>query len=99
MRRFIDQQMTAAFGLDWPKSRLPNGLYDQWQEKKRKALQSSGREWPLITYADFTDYILVICKRDNWAVFAPFFGRQEDVREAFQRLPSDPARYHAPRGL
>lgn len=86
VRRFIDQQMTTAFGPDWPKTRLPNGLYDQWQEKKRKALQSGGREWPLITYADFTDYIPVICRRDNWPVFAPFFGRLEDVREAFQRL-------------
>lgn len=86
VRRLIDEEMTKAFGQDWPKHRLPNGLYDQWQEKKRKAQQSGGREWALIAYADFTDYVPVICKRDNWGVFASFFGRQEDVREAFQRL-------------
>lgn len=86
MRRFVDEQMTRAFGPDWPKHRLPNGLYDQWQEKKRKAQQGGGREWTLIAYADFTDYVAVICKRDNWSVFAPFFGRPEDVRESFQRL-------------
>lgn len=86
VRRLIDEEMTKAFGPDWPKHRLPNGLYDKWQEKKRNAQQSGGREWALIAYADFTDYVPVICKRDNWSVFAPFFGRQEDVRETFQRL-------------
>ena len=29
-RCFIDEQMTVAFGPDWPKRRLPNGMYDKW---------------------------------------------------------------------
>jgi len=86
VRRFIDAVMTEAFGADWPKHRLPNGLYDQWQDKKRKAQQQGSRELTLIAYADFTDYMLIISKRDNWSAFQPFFGRQEDVRESFQRL-------------
>ena len=86
VRQFIDEEMTKAFGPDWPKHRLPNGLYDQWQEKKRNAQQSGGKEWALIAYADFSDYVPLICRRDNWAVFSPFFGRQEYLREAFQRL-------------
>lgn len=86
VRRFIDEQMTKAFGSEWPKHRLPNGLYDQWREKKEKAEERRGKIRPLIAYADFTDYVPVMCRRDNWAVFAPFFGRQEDLREAFQRL-------------
>jgi len=28
LRKFIDQVMTDAFGMDWAKHRLPNGLYD-----------------------------------------------------------------------
>jgi hypothetical protein len=87
LRAFIDQQMTQAFGADWPKRRLPNGLYDQWLEKKRKAEQAGREEQPLIAYADFTDYEQVICKRDNWReIFAAFFDRPESVRESFQRL-------------
>ena len=86
VRRFIDEQMTKEFGDDWPKHRLPNGLCDKWQEKKQRAKRSGRREGALITYADFTDYELVICKRDNWSVFAPFLDRKEDVRESFQRL-------------
>lgn len=87
LRRFIDECLTEAFGEDWPKHRLPNGLYEQWQEKKKKAKQADGKEWPLISYADFTDYERVICRTDNWhEVFAALFGRPESVRESFQRL-------------
>jgi hypothetical protein len=87
LRKFIDEQMTRVFGTDWPKHRLPNGLYDAWQEKKQKAKEAGGEEWPLVAYADFTDYERVICKRDNWReIFAAFFGRSESVRESFQRL-------------
>jgi hypothetical protein len=87
LRKFIDEEMTRAFGADWPRRRLPNGLYDQWQEKKRKAEQAGAEDRPLIEYADFTDYMLVIGKADNWReVFGPFFVRLESVRESFQRL-------------
>jgi len=87
LREFIDERMTRAFGADWPKRRLPNGMYEEWQEKKRKAKEAGGRDWPLIAYADFTDYERVMCRTDNWReIFAPFFGRPESVRESFQRL-------------
>ena len=86
MRRFIDEEMTKACGPDWPKQRLPAGLYDQWKEKQRRARQRGSRECALICYADFTDYMPVIGRRDNWKVFEPFFRRLEDVRESFQRL-------------
>jgi hypothetical protein len=87
LREFIDERMTRAFGTDWPKHRLPNDLYESWQEKKRKGKEAGGKEWPLVAYADFTDYERVICKRDNWReIFAAFFGRPESVRESFQRL-------------
>ncbi len=87
LRAFIDEKMTLVFGSDWPKHRLPNGMFDQWQEKKRKAEQAGAREQPLLAYADFTDYVLVICREDNWrSVFAPSFKRKESVRESLQRL-------------
>ncbi len=87
LRAFIDEQMTQVFGADWPKHRLPNGMHDQWQEKKREAEQVGRGEYPLIAYADFTDYEPLICRRDNWReVFVKFFIRPESVRESFQRL-------------
>lgn len=87
LRNFIDEMMTRSFGGKWHKQRLPNGLYEEWQEKKIKAMQAGGKDWPLIAYADFTDYERVICKGDNWReVFAVFFVRSESVRESLQRL-------------
>jgi hypothetical protein len=87
LRAFIDRQMTKAIGADWVKGRLPNGMYERWQDKKRTANQAGADDLPLIAYADFTDYTEVICRRDNWReVFAVFFRRPENVRESFQRL-------------
>lgn len=87
LRAFIDEAMTRAFGPTWPRHRLPNGIYDRWQEKKQAAEKIGARERPLIAYADFTDYERVICKSDNWReLFGAYFERQESVRESFQRL-------------
>lgn len=85
LRQFIDKTMTAVYGQTWPKHRLPNGLYDKWMEKQRVAEERYGA-WPLIAYADFTDYEPIICKKDNWPLFKPFFQRPESLRESFQRL-------------
>jgi hypothetical protein len=95
IRRFVDVAMTETFGADWPRHRLPKDLYEKWLEKQTR--DSRGHQWPLIHYADFTDYELVICKKDNWkAIFARRFGRAELVRESFQRLyPSRIAAMHA----
>jgi len=87
LRAFIDEQMTQVFGMDWPKHRLPNGMYDQWREKKQDAERHGVPVRPLIAYADFTDYERVVCKKDNWReIFGSFFVRPESVRESFQRL-------------
>jgi hypothetical protein len=37
IRRFVDERMTTACGLAWPKHRLPKGMYDEWRERKRLA--------------------------------------------------------------
>ena len=87
LRRFIDDRMSDEFGPDWPKHRMPNGLYDSWMEKKKRAETDEETTWPLIAYADFTDYERVICRKDNWArVFRRFLVRMAFARESFQRL-------------
>lgn len=57
-----------------------------YSPKTSAELEDASADWPLICYADFTDYILVITKRDNWPLFARWFKRVESVRESFQRL-------------
>lgn len=87
IRHFIDLRMSALFGPDWPRHRMHKDIYDRWLDKKKKREQHAVSQWPLIAYADFTDYERIICRKDNWQeVFAPFFIRPESVRETFQRL-------------
>lgn len=89
LRRFIDDCMSDEFGPDWAKHQMPNGLYDSWMDKKKRAETDEETMWPLIAYADFTDYERVICRKDNWArIFRRFFIRRESVRESLQRLYS-----------
>lgn len=87
LRRFIEKAMRDVFGDNWMSRQLPNGMLDQWVEKRDKAIDAGQPEHPLIDYADFTDYRKIIERRDNWqAVFKPIFKRAEDIRESFQRL-------------
>lgn len=87
LRKFIDTQMTKAFGADWPKHRLPNGMFEKWRDKRQTTEQAGAEDRPLVEYADFTDYEPLICRRDNWReVFGAFFNRQESLRESLQRL-------------
>ncbi len=86
LRKFIDDRMSAQFGPNWAKTRTPNSTYPGWMEKKRIAEEAGGPVLPLIAYADFTEYVQIITRKDNWRVFKPTFRREEDVRESFQRL-------------
>ena len=87
LRRFIEERMRDAFGEAWIKHNVPGEIRERWVEKRKKALEAGEKEWPLIAYADFTDYLPIITRKDNWgAAFEPFFGRSESVRESFQRL-------------
>jgi hypothetical protein len=86
LRRFIDQVMAEALGPEWPKHRMPPNVVETWRDKKQRAQRHTDADLPLIAYADFTDYEIVICKRDNWKLFERYFDRPESVRESLQRL-------------
>lgn len=88
LRRFIDKSMTATFGSDWVKQRVPGEILMKWREKKQRDRDSVQEvDHPLIDYADFSDYAPIIMRADNWRdVFAPIFKRKESVNEAFQRI-------------
>jgi hypothetical protein len=87
LRRFIHGAMKKEFGEDWPRQRLPPSIYELWKDKQSKAEAKGEAPCPLIEYADFTDYLTIIQRRDNWsAVFKSMFHRKEDVVESLQRL-------------
>ena len=87
LRAFIDQRMTTSFGDNWIKHRVPGDIRQQWKKKQAKALDAGESKRPLIAYADFTDYVKIIVRNDNWnPVFAKIFQRKSLVKESFQRL-------------
>lgn len=87
LRAFIDQRMTATVGENWIKHRVPGDMRRQWKDKQARALDGGESKQPLIAYADFTDYVNLIVRRDNWdQVFAPVFRRKSLVQESLQRL-------------
>lgn len=87
IRNFIVDRMHAQYGESWIKQRVPGDILKRWLAKQDKAREESGEEGPLITFADFGDYVQIITRSDNWEIiFAQVFKRQESVRESFNRL-------------
>ena len=87
IRKFIDEKMTVVFGANWMKHRVPEVMRERWREKKETARKNGEQDRPLIAYSDFTDYVTLITRNDNWiAIFKPVFQRVEFVTESFQRL-------------
>ena len=87
IRRFIDKQMMAVFGENWIKHQVPGEMRNTWLDKRQKARDNGESEFPLIAYADFTDYLPIIVRKDNWQkVFKPTFRRASSVQESFRRL-------------
>lgn len=87
LRRFVEEVMEKEFGSKWKKQQLPGGMLAQWEDKKAKDSKAGPSDLPVIDYADFSDYRMIIEKGDNWErVFKHFFNRKHDVVESFNRL-------------
>lgn len=87
LRRSIVTVMTATFGDRWMERQLPANMLDRWTEKREKAINAGDEPGPLVDYADFTDYLPIIEKKDNWKqVYQHIFSRPEDIKESLQRL-------------
>jgi hypothetical protein len=87
VRRFIERRMTETFGPNWITHQVPGDKLTAWREKKQKAMDNGAPDLPLIDYADFTDYVPLITRRDNWQkIFKQIFRRETFVQESFQRL-------------
>ena len=87
LRNFIDARMTDVIGPDWIKHQVPGDMRQKWMDKRKRALSNGEQEWPLIAYADFSDYNQIITRNDNWReCFKDIFGHKASVQESFQRL-------------
>jgi len=87
MRHFLAGRLQEAFGSQWIKQRVPEGVRLSW-EAKRAADRAKGEpEGELFEYAYLGDCVTIILRKDNWnEVFQPVFRHSESVQESFRRL-------------
>lgn len=87
LREYIVEVMTRKCGAKWMKQRIPGDMRQQWVGKKEIAVSKGEGELPLIWYADFSDYVQIIIRKDNWNdLFESIFFNAIDVQASFQRL-------------
>jgi hypothetical protein len=87
IRDSLSEAMVTRFGQDWVKHRVPGELHQQWKEKRAAALKNGETEHPILDYSDFTDYVRIIIRKDNWEdVFEAAFHNKTDIQISFQRL-------------
>ncbi|MCG2583910.1 Swt1 family HEPN domain-containing protein [Massilia sp. TS11] len=88
LRAFIEREMRRVFGANWMKTHLSQKLILGWKEKAEIEAKNLGRPpAPLMDYADFTEYEVIITGNAAWEkVFKRHFRVKEDVKAAFYRL-------------
>ncbi len=87
LREYLHTAMADHYGQKWEKQQVPNKLRQEWETKRAKAIEKGEGERPLLWYADFTDYVDIICQRNNWrGIFQPVFRNEVEIRASFQRL-------------
>ena len=85
LRKFINERMEETFGGAWIKHRIPGDMRDRWLKNQRQA--GCKQQWPIIACADFTDYVTIITRNDNWQdLFEAVFVNKSSVQESFRRL-------------
>ena len=87
LRNYIAERMAEAFGANWMRQRIPGNILSDWKTKRQLASREDGREFPLIAYSDFSDYMQIIVRKDNWNdIFGTDFKYKSSVEESFRRL-------------
>lgn len=90
LRSFIHSKL-ATVSQNWWKDRIPADVRKRAEERKAK----NETQWPWhkrrdlhpIYYVDFTDYMKIIIRKDNWKqVFAPFFWDKDIISAKLREL-------------
>ena len=87
LRQFIDSEMTRVFGSEWASEQLPKKLVEKWQKRQNTDEKMGALTKPLLAFADFSDYIVILSHGEIWdQVFEPKLHNRESVRESLRRL-------------
>ena len=77
LRLFIQSSLEQTVGKNWWKQAVPPDVREKCKERKEKGERlpwMDAEDYPLIFYADFSDYFKIITRRDNWRkIFSKIF--------------------------
>lgn len=90
LRKLIENAL-AKISKNWWKERIPDGVRTKAEERKQKNEKSwpwyTGKDLHPIAYVDFTDYVQIIRRRDNWReVFQDIFKEEEVIAAKLKEL-------------
>lgn len=87
LRQFISVQLNKAYGQNWIRQKINGEIWQEWERKRNEAAAKNEKVIDLIEYADFSDYVRIITRKDLWSeVFKPVFHVQVAIEETFRRL-------------
>jgi hypothetical protein len=91
LRRFIQSSLEKIVGEKWWKARVPVDVQQRCRERKEKREKAypwmEKKEYPLIFYADFLDYVKIITKKDNWRqIFRRCFMNEAWIKTKLMEL-------------
>ena len=89
-REFVYDTLVGAYGTEWWTKGIQDGIRDKAQ--KRKATETKvkwhvNRGDAMMSYLDFGDLPKVMCSKENWQYFEPYFSfsnGQEWVKTVFE---------------
>ena len=91
MREFIENKLKETAGNNWWKQRIPPDVRSKCEDRKEKREVSypwmTKKEYPLLCYADFTDYAKIILRTDNWKeIFKNVFQDKAWIKTKLREL-------------
>jgi hypothetical protein len=90
MRKCIHGKL-ESISKNWWKERVPKDVKDRAESRKNKNEKQypwhKGKNLPLVFYIDFTDYVKIILRRDNWRdEFQKVFKDKEIISAKLREL-------------
>ncbi len=82
LRALVERRL-SPIGPKWFIQRCPGEVVDACEKRRTERGRSSDA---LLLYADLGDLQHIICCKDNWPLFEPYFKRREGLIESFARL-------------
>ena len=89
-REFVYDTLVGAYGADWWTKGIQEGIRDKAQKRKTtetKVKWHVNRGDAMMSYLDFGDLPKVMCSKENWQYFEPYFSfsnGQEWVKTVFE---------------